>query len=128
MRRTSETPPCTDVPGRRYQAVGWDYVDGAESVPPVNLIKKALCDHGPLVSGVTATDAFQNYKGGIFDEGDNSPINHAVMIVGWTPDGWIVRNSWGADWGANGYILIAYGSNNIGFGAAWVEVDPYTSP
>jgi C1A family cysteine protease len=121
-------PACSTVSGRRYQAVAWDYVDGANGVPDAALIKKALCDHGPLICAVTVTDAFQTYKAGIFDEGDNGPINHAVMIVGWTTDGWIVRNSWGSDWGANGYILIAYKSNNIGFGAAWVEVEPVANP
>jgi cathepsin L len=114
-------PPCGNVAGRRYQAAAWDYVDGADGVPDTALIKKALCDHGPLIVAVTATDLFQNYKGGVFDEGNAGPSNHAVMIVGWTPDGWIVRNSWGRDWGRDGYMLIAYGSNNIGFGAAWVE-------
>ena len=121
-------PACGSVAGRRYQAAAWDYVDGADSVPETALIKKALCDHGPVISAVTVTPAFQSYTGGLFDEGNTGPINHAVMIVGWTPDGWIVRNSWGNDWGNNGYILIAYKSNNIGYGAAWVEVDPYTGP
>ena len=79
---------------------------------------------GLLAGGWSMTDP--EFRKIIVKE-DNVPIgsiNHAVMIVGWTPQGWIVRNSWGTDWGANGYILIAYGSNNIGYGAAWVEVDP----
>jgi C1A family cysteine protease len=42
-------------------------------------------------------------------------INHAVVIVGWGKlkgvDYWIVRNSWGPGWGANGYILIERGVN-----------------
>ncbi len=48
--------------------------------------------------------------------------NHAVSIVGWddnfpaskfgiTPPGdgaWIVKNSWGTDWGDNGYLYVSY--------------------
>ena len=33
---------------------------------------------------------------------------HAVCIVGYTPDYFIVRNSWGTSWGNRGY---AYASN-----------------
>ena len=40
---------------------------------------------------------------------------HIVKIVGWTSrmDGdeeWIVENSWGEDWGENGYIRVLGGS------------------
>jgi C1A family cysteine protease len=42
-------------------------------------------------------------------------INHAVVVVGWgTADGipyWIVRNSWGSEWGQSGYILMERGVN-----------------
>jgi len=48
-------------------------------------------------------------------QGD-STLNHQVVIVGWddtkrTSGGtgvWIVKNSWGANWGLNGYFYIAY--------------------
>jgi cathepsin L len=126
--QSAPIPPCSDVPGaRRYKAAAWGYVSDQDTVPSPDLIKHALCQYGPLICAVYASPAFMNYTGGLFDEGDNSEINHAVMIVGWTKDpttgkeGWIVRNSWGSDWGDNGYILIAYGSNSIGLGAAWVE-------
>ena len=34
-------------------------------------------------------------------------INHAVVIVGRTEDGhWIIKNSWGTDWGEEGYAII----------------------
>ena len=40
-------------------------------------------------------------------------LNHAITIVGYSnldsdsKPYWIVRNSWGADWGEDGYIRIA---------------------
>ena len=55
---------------------------------------------------------FYNYKSGIFDGKNNgaavcgsrtADINHAVVAVGYGSkngsDYWIIRNSWGANWG-----------------------------
>ena len=33
---------------------------------------------------------------------------HAVALVGYTPQGFIVQNSWGPDWGAGGFALLPY--------------------
>jgi hypothetical protein len=37
-----------------------------------------------------------------------SESGHAVAIVGYTRDGFIVQNSWGREWGANGFALLPY--------------------
>jgi len=112
--------------GRLYKVATWGYVGSSEGVPPTPAIKEALCQHGPLIASVRVTDAFQNYTGGFFNERAAGDINHAIIIVGWTQRGWIVRNSWGPGWGQNGYIEIAFNSNSIGFGAAWVEPERST--
>lgn len=33
---------------------------------------------------------------------------HCVTFVGYDERGIIIRNSWGADWGNNGYVTIPY--------------------
>lgn len=74
-------------------------------------IKSAVLAN-PVVIGIEAdTYYFQSYSGGIIDGvlcGDT--IDHAVEIVGFGVDNgtkyWSVRNSWGADWGENGYFRI----------------------
>ena len=72
------------------------------------------------------TDLFQNYTNGVFNEIPSnyaSPTsNHAIVIVGWddAKGAWLMKNSWGTNWGENGYMWIKYGSNNIGRRAAWV--------
>lgn len=59
---------------------------------------------------------------GVYDgvcHDDSQHVNHAVVAVGYgqTDDGapyWIVRNSWSAKWGENGYFRIARGVNKCG--------------
>lgn len=45
-------------------------------------------------------------------------VDHCVQLVGYdktsSPPYWKIRNSWGSDWGDNGYIKIPYGSNYCG--------------
>lgn len=57
---------------------------------------------------------FRFYKSGVIDEGcPPEPINHGVTIVGADIDPdtkkpyWIVRNSWGKNWGNEGHIFLA---------------------
>ncbi|KAH9586682.1 Peptidase C1A [Trypanosoma melophagium] len=78
-------------------------------------IIEALATVGPLAVSVDAGQ-WKNYVESIFDlcgkDGSNITINHAVHLVGYGSDNvtrqdyWIVRNSWGKDWGENGYIQL----------------------
>jgi cathepsin L len=56
--------------------------------------------------------------------------NHVVLLIGWDDSlrAWLIKNSWGTGWGdacgygnEGGYMWIAYGTDNIGYGAAWVQ-------
>jgi len=59
---------------------------------------------------------WQSYKGGVFDTTCGKQLNHAILAVGYTDKYYIVKNSWGASWGANGYIFIVRGKNMCGIG------------
>jgi len=55
---------------------------------------------------------FHNYSSGVVttSSGCGILINHAVAIVGYSTTFWIVRNSWGPNWGASGYVYIGFDS------------------
>ena len=114
----------------RYKASAWGYVVSEAVIPSVVQMKAALCEHGPLVVAMKATPLFQVYTAGIFKEvltgPDSNAINHAVTVVGWddSKQAWLIKNSWGRLWGIQGYGWIAYGSNNIGYAASWIESLP----
>lgn len=122
-----------------HRVGAYGLVSTSADIPSDDELKQALCDHGPLAVCVDADEAFSVWQSDeVFPGTPNSqagPVNHAVIIVGWTKDGWVVRNSWGdANWGKGGYSVIAYGTNNIGYAAAWAtygsngQVVPQTLP
>jgi len=82
---------------------------------------KAAIEIGPVNVAVSAgNDIFRNYKSGIVTEADNCPtrLDHAIVAVGWGVEGdqeyYIVRNSWAATWGDNGFIKIATADGKTG--------------
>ena len=117
---------CRPNPASPYKVAAWGFISVAATPPPVAAIKQALVQHGPVIAGVSATPAFEAYTGGVFKEVGAAPIDHAVVIVGWDDQrqAWRVRNSRGTAWGEAGYAWVAYGSNNLGAWATWVQPEP----
>ena len=81
-------------------------------------IAAMLYNAGPLAININATP-LQFYKGGIFNPSScSSSVNHGVAIVGYgTANGvpyWIVKNSWGENWGESGYFRIYRGKKLCG--------------
>ena len=64
----------------------------------------------PVSVGIEGSGlSFRHYKSGIFSGDCGTNLDHAVTIVGFgtSEDGidyWLAKNSWGQDWGENGYI------------------------
>jgi len=90
-------------------------------VPPKSVVQlKAAVDKQPTCVSIDAESiAFQMYNKGILDPifcGHN--LDHAVTAVGYGTEGkkeyLIVRNSWGADWGEDGYFRVAIDKDGNG--------------
>ncbi|KAJ0587409.1 putative actinidain [Helianthus annuus] len=85
-------------------------IDSYEDVP-VNdeaALKKAAANQPITVAIEGSSRDFQLYTSGVFSGSCGTALDHGVVVVGYgTENGkdyWIVRNSWGAEWGEQGYI------------------------
>lgn len=83
-----------------------------------DMIAAALMQYGPLAIALNA-EPMQMYMGGISDPWFCSPsgIDHAVTLVGFgseKKEHWIIKNSWGAEWGESGYYRLVRGKEKCG--------------
>jgi hypothetical protein len=111
----------------RIKALTWDFVAPTlKAIPSVDEIKRAIVLYGPVVSMIRLDKCFWLYGGGVFNEEQNEETTHMVVILGWDDEkgAWLIKNSYGDDWGDGGFGWVRYGSNNIGQSTAWVLADP----
>ena len=90
------------------------HVTGYNSIRPESVSQlKAAVNQGVVTVTIEADKpVFRQYTSGILDSEDcGTALNHAVAVVGYGSEGekeyYIVRNSWSASWGDQGYIKIA---------------------
>jgi C1A family cysteine protease len=76
---------------------------------------------GPVSVAIEADqNCFQFYSGGVLsDPSCGTNLDHGVLAVGYgmyqsTTPYWYVKNSWGASWGMDGYVLLAKGTGGVG--------------
>uniref|UniRef100_A0AAY4EU77 Cathepsin L n=1 Tax=Denticeps clupeoides TaxID=299321 RepID=A0AAY4EU77_9TELE len=86
-----------------------------------NALMKAVAAVGPVAVAIDASrDSFQFYQSGPNTSICNTDLDHGVVVVGYGFEGsdmhgkkyWIVKNSWSAKWGDDGYIYMAKGRKN----------------
>ena len=91
---------------------------------------RALSTQPVSIAIQAGSRAFQLYQSGIFSDFEHcgSNLDHAVVLVGYDKIGdqdyYILRNSWGEEWGENGYMRIAKGKKYEPEGMCGLLLDP----
>lgn len=94
----------------------WSYVTQNDDE---NAMLQTVAQKGPLSICVDAS-SWQYYQGGVLKT-CGKQVDHCVQLTGYSTqngvDAWNVRNSWGTDWGVNGYLYVARGGNVCAIGS-----------
>jgi C1A family cysteine protease len=111
--RTNYSGPCKfNSTADRIQIKGYMNITHDEGI-----IKNALYDMGPLSILLDFT-GMMHYKSGVASPRLCSTWpDHALVLVGYgtkEQDYWLIKNSWGPQWGVNGYLMLERGKNKCG--------------
>jgi len=132
---------------KRYRVGNHRYVGGFYGNSSTATMMEEVHRNGPVVVSFEPNDDFMFYSDGIYKSSKKAiganktkgmapleweQVDHAVLLVGWgVEEGqpfWRIQNSWGPDWGEDGFFRIARGVDEIGIEgmveAADVEEDP----
>lgn len=97
---------------------GGDKFTGICGLDGQEMIKREIVKNGPVGAAVQIHDDFLTYKSGIYDPDHyvyTYAGSHIVKIIGWGEENnikyWIIENSWGEDWGEDGYARILMDSD-----------------
>ncbi len=113
-----DEPPLRWDPSYHYytpREIIW--LDRGRDMERMGVIKQAIVDYGAIGTCMAYRSGF--IVDFVHYQPPLSPVapNHAITIVGWDddkeshapyPGAWIVKNSWGEDWGMGGYFWISY--------------------
>lgn len=114
--------PCKTNTCKRHYTRDYYYIGGYYGACNEPLMREELVKNGPIAVSFEVYKDFLAYKGGIYHhtgiEDKFNPweiTNHVVLIVGYgEEDGtkyWVVKNSWGTEWGEQGFFRIRRGND-----------------
>ncbi|MEA1972480.1 MAG: lectin like domain-containing protein [Candidatus Cloacimonadota bacterium] len=89
-----------------------------ENLENIDDIKNRIIEEGAIATCMGYDNQFINWEYIHYQPPTSDFLpNHSVTIVGWDDDfetqapedgAWVVKNSWGTDWGYDGYFYISY--------------------
>lgn len=81
-------------------------IKGYAAITTIDGLKTSLVANGPALLGIP----IYNYGAHMWKQFNNESLKggHAVAVVGWNNEGFIIRNSWGSSWNGNGHTVFPY--------------------
>lgn len=80
------------------------YISLYGKLQDIESIKIFLVTQGPVILGLPVF----NYEDQFWKDGEKLLGGHAVVLVGYNEKGFILKNSWGKNYGKSGYITFPY--------------------
>jgi C1A family cysteine protease len=120
---TGNLPPCMNKCQEWQESIieinGWNPIS-----PSPSSLKNALVNYGPLITGIEVYENFLTYTEGIYEPHGEFLGYHLVSIVGYNdnPGYWICKNSWGIEWGEEGWFKIKYDECELEKDTVFIEV------
>lgn len=112
--------------------------DDPNMIEAINRMKEAIARYGSIATTYNqsyyTSSCYNSETHGRYYWNNRDP-NHAITIIGWdddfddfgtveapAPGAWLVRNSYGDDWGNKGYCWLSYYDQTLGYGAVYFDV------
>lgn len=108
------------LPTPLYKEAYMYKIDGYARVSDCDTLKKALNCNGPCYMALPLYNDGRTFWKSI--KGEEQRDIHAVAIVGYDSTGFIIRNSWGIDWGVKGYCILPYEDFKYSY-ECWTTID-----
>ena len=85
-------------------------IDSYVKLNSANDIKFAIMNYGPVLASVKwyESTVFNKSTKFITSSKKGGYTYHATVIYGWDETGWLCQNSWGKDWGDNGFYKLHF--------------------
>jgi len=122
-----------------YYAKNVEWYNTEEDLSKIDTLKTKIMNYGAMATCICYDGAFIDGNYNHYQPALSSALpNHSVTIIGWddnhstqaAEDGaWLVKNSWGTDWGYDGYFWVSYydkwSGKEVDMGAvSFIDVEP----